>query len=163
MAVNENLLSQLEQMLHWKKSKKVYAEKLGITEEMVDELGKLVGTSPVGEDRDNVHTFLRKVAESKDTTKTGKLKEEELGQLDQTVRSYKELGLISGKIMNNDYFRDYFNDEAEIVTSTSLSKDGFLTSLAVLTRKEIADKTNTTHKKNKGWFGKKKSDESTEL
>jgi hypothetical protein len=40
MAVNENLLSQLEQMLHWKKSKKVYAEKLGVTEEVVDELLK---------------------------------------------------------------------------------------------------------------------------
>ena len=40
MAVNENLLSQLEQMLHWKKSKKVYAEKLGVTEEVIDELLK---------------------------------------------------------------------------------------------------------------------------
>lgn len=40
MAVNENLLSQLEQMLHWKKSKKVYAEKLGVSEEVVDELLK---------------------------------------------------------------------------------------------------------------------------
>jgi hypothetical protein len=40
MAVNESLLSQLEQMLHWKKSKKVYAEKLGVSEEVVDELLK---------------------------------------------------------------------------------------------------------------------------
>ena len=40
MAVNESLLSQLEQMLHWKKSKKVYAEKLGVTEEVIDELLK---------------------------------------------------------------------------------------------------------------------------
>jgi hypothetical protein len=40
MSVNQSLLEQLEQMLHWKKSKKVYAEKLGVTEEMVDELLK---------------------------------------------------------------------------------------------------------------------------
>lgn len=40
MAVNESLLSQLEQMLGWKKSKKVYAEKLGVSEEVVDELLK---------------------------------------------------------------------------------------------------------------------------
>lgn len=40
MAVNQNLLSQLEQMLGWKKSKKVYAEKLGVSEEVVDELLK---------------------------------------------------------------------------------------------------------------------------
>lgn len=37
---DQNLLSQLEQMLHWKKSKKVYAEKLGVTESAVDELLK---------------------------------------------------------------------------------------------------------------------------
>ena len=37
---DQNLLSQLEQMLHWKKSKKVYAEKLGVTESVVEELLK---------------------------------------------------------------------------------------------------------------------------
>jgi hypothetical protein len=40
MSVNQSLLEQLEQMLHWKKSKKVYAEKLGVTEEVIDELLK---------------------------------------------------------------------------------------------------------------------------
>jgi hypothetical protein len=40
MSLNQELLQQLEQMLCWKKSKKVYAEKLGVTEEMVDELLK---------------------------------------------------------------------------------------------------------------------------
>lgn len=38
MAVNTHLLSQLEQVLSWKKSKKFYAEKLGISEEHVEEL-----------------------------------------------------------------------------------------------------------------------------
>jgi len=37
---DQNLLSQLEQMLHWKKGKKVYAEKLGVTEEVIEELQK---------------------------------------------------------------------------------------------------------------------------
>jgi len=37
---DQNLLLQLEQMLHWKKSKKVYAEKLGVTESVVDDLLK---------------------------------------------------------------------------------------------------------------------------
>ena len=40
MSVNQSLLQQLEQMLHWKKSKKVYAEKLGVTEDVIDELLK---------------------------------------------------------------------------------------------------------------------------
>ena len=40
MSVNQSLLNQLEQMLHWKKSKKVYAEKLGVSESTIDELLK---------------------------------------------------------------------------------------------------------------------------
>jgi len=38
MSGNQPLLDQLQNMLHWKKSKKYYADKLGITEPEVDEL-----------------------------------------------------------------------------------------------------------------------------
>lgn len=38
MVANHHLLSKLQSMLSWKKSKKVYAEKLGITEKEVDDL-----------------------------------------------------------------------------------------------------------------------------
>lgn len=38
MSETQPLLEQLEQMLHWKKSKKFYADKLGITETEIDEL-----------------------------------------------------------------------------------------------------------------------------
>lgn len=38
MSGNQSLLDQLQQMLHWKKSKKYYAEKLGVTELEIDEL-----------------------------------------------------------------------------------------------------------------------------
>ncbi len=38
MSGNQTLLEQLQQMLHWKKSKKYYAEKLGVTEVEIDEL-----------------------------------------------------------------------------------------------------------------------------
>jgi hypothetical protein len=40
MVGNQHLLDQLQQMLNWKKSKKFYADKLGITEGEVDELLK---------------------------------------------------------------------------------------------------------------------------
>lgn len=40
MVGNQHLLDQLQQMLNWKKSKKFYAEKLGITENDVDDLLK---------------------------------------------------------------------------------------------------------------------------
>ena len=38
MSENQSLLQQLEEILHWKKSKKFYADKLGITEFEVDDL-----------------------------------------------------------------------------------------------------------------------------
>ena len=38
MIENQSLLSQLENMLHWKKSKKFYAEKLNITEDEIEDL-----------------------------------------------------------------------------------------------------------------------------
>ena len=38
MSENQQLLQQLERLLGWKKSKKFYSEKLGITENEVDEL-----------------------------------------------------------------------------------------------------------------------------
>lgn len=44
MSVNQHLLEQLEQMLHWKKSRKFYAEKLGVAEEVIDELLKELRT-----------------------------------------------------------------------------------------------------------------------
>jgi hypothetical protein len=56
MSLNQGLLQQLEQMLHWKKSKKVYAEKLGVTEEMVDELLKeLKNKEKVRDDAEVAH------------------------------------------------------------------------------------------------------------
>jgi len=36
MSENQALLHQLEEILHWKKSKKFYADKLGITEVEID-------------------------------------------------------------------------------------------------------------------------------
>ena len=44
MPENQALLNQLEEILHWKKSKKFYADKLGITEADVDELLKELRT-----------------------------------------------------------------------------------------------------------------------
>jgi hypothetical protein len=51
MAENQNVLLQLEQLLSWKKSKKFYAEKLGITEQEVSDLlkeirGKEISSAP---------------------------------------------------------------------------------------------------------------------
>jgi len=125
-------------------------------EEMNKQLAHLIGTVPTGDDKHSVHKFLHNVAVSPDTTKLGNLSTEELGQLELTERAYKELGLISQDIIGNEFFKEYFEKEAEIVTSTSLSKEAKLLDLAVVQRREIADKTDKAPTENKGWFGSKK-------
>lgn len=111
------------------------------------------GALPEG--KHNVHTFLHNVAIAEDTTKLGYLKEEEIGPASNPTRAYKHMALFADKVMEDDVLKDFFTKSAEIVSSTSLSRDGFLAKLAVVQRRELADLTKGEAKKNKGWFSKK--------
>ena len=71
MVGNQHLLDQLQQMLNWKKSKKFYAEKLGIGEE---EVGNL----------------LRELKESKETIRTEAEASDYIGLLEDAVVKYEE-------------------------------------------------------------------------
>ena len=110
------------------------------------------------EQKSNLHSFFTKVIQDTSTTKTGNLSEDELGVPKIPVRSMKELELFSKDIYMDDSWADYFNKMAEIQTSTSLSKEGFLLKLSVTSKKELADVT-PKRKKNTGWFKKKQSTE----
>ena len=125
-----------------------------LTMEEKEELKDILGGYPNVDNKQSVHTFLHNVATAKDTTKLGNLKEEEIGMLSNPIRSFKHLALFSKEIMKNDSLANFFNSSSEIGTSTSLSREGFLTKLAVVTRREMADVT-APRKENKGWFKKK--------
>lgn len=129
-----------------------------------DALKEYLGVgAPIPEEKHNVHSFLHKVATSDDTTKLGNLKEEELGMPSKTLRTYKEMALISHKIMDNQGLGDYYTAKGEIITSTSLSKNAKLINLAVITKKIVEDETKE-RKENKGWFkGKDKTEDATQL
>lgn len=129
-------------------------EEQQLTEEEKEVLKSYLGVgSPVPEEKHNVHSFLYKIATSDDTTKTGFLKDEEVGTPQLTVRGLKDMSLISDKIMRNNFFSEYYKAKAEIISSTSLSRRGFLSKLAVLQKREIADVTEEKERKqNKGWF-----------
>ena len=116
--------------------------------------------APQQDEKHNVHTFLHKVSVSPDTTKTGYLEKEEVGITPYSLRTYKQLKVICDKLCSDDIWEDYFSAKGEILTSTSLSKDAKLISLAVIQRKELADMTKS-RMSNKGWF-KKKEDKSTD-
>ncbi len=98
MPENQSLLHQLEQMLHWKKSKKFYAEKLQITEAEVDELMKELKESTdarqdaeignyVGELEDHVVRFFEDI--QKGTGEVVINTKEEIKSLDELIEKCK--------------------------------------------------------------------------
>ena len=58
MPENQSLLEQLEQMLHWKKSKKYYADKLGITEAEIDNLLSDIRQKEIAEDNAEIGNYI---------------------------------------------------------------------------------------------------------
>jgi hypothetical protein len=128
------------------------------TEEQVKAYGEEIARQ-YAQEKANIHSFFTKVIENLDTTKTGNVDEEELGKPQISVRGLKELELFSRDVYMDDSWGDYFEKMAEIQTATSLSKEGFLMKLSVTSKKELADVTPKTKKKNSGWFKKKSSNE----
>ncbi len=133
------------------------SEEQTYTEEQVKEYGEEIARQ-YAQEKANTHSFFTKVIQNDDTTKTGNLSEEELGNPQITLRGLKELELFSDKVEENDLWTDYFKQMSEITTATSLSKEGFLLRLSVTQKKELADVT-AKPKKNRGWFKKKDSTE----
>jgi hypothetical protein len=128
------------------------------TEEQVKAYGEEIARQ-YAQEKANIHSFFTKVIENLDTTKTGNVDEEELGKPQISVRGLKELELFSRDVYMDDTWGDYFEKMSEIQTATSLSKEGFLMKLSVTSKKEMADVTPKTKKKNSGWFKKKSSNE----
>lgn len=126
-----------------------------LTEEEAVELQKYLSAgAPQADEKHSVHTFLDKVRTALDTTKVGYLKEEEVGVPKNPVRTYQNLALISNTIMDNPFLKDFFNSESEIITSSSLSREGKLIDLAVINRRQLEDVTKKPQKK-RGFFAKK--------
>ncbi len=119
--------------------------------------------APAQEEKHNVHEFLDNVVKADDTTKIANLRDDkdvnELGVPSYPVRALKDMALVSEKIMNNEYFKEYFEKEAENTLATSLGREGFLVRQATIQTKVVADATKR-RKSNKGWFGKKTTEES---
>jgi hypothetical protein len=113
-----------------------------------------VAVTPQGEEKHNVHKFLSEISRSKDTTKTGNLGEQELVTTPYAERTYKRMQLDCDVLCDDPIWADYFKNSAELVTATSLSKDGFLDKLAIVQRRELAD-VSPERKPNSGWFSKK--------
>ena len=122
--------------------------------------------TPSVEDKQNVHTFLLNVVQADNPVKVSKLgnlrddKEmNELGKPIWNVRGSFGMALIADKIMDNVYFKEYFEQDAMITLNTSLSREGFLIKMATTNTKQLVDATRR-RKYNTGMFKKKIVEES---
>ena len=118
--------------------------------------------SGMPDSKHNVHTFLFNVATAQDTTKLGYLKDEEIGMLPNPIRSYKHLEQFAADIMGKKELGKFFGANSEIVTSTSLSRAGFLVDRAVIQKRELKDTTMKPRKENSSWFKKKNNNDKEE-
>jgi hypothetical protein len=111
--------------------------------------------SPVPDEKHNIHSFLHKINTSTDTTKTGFLTSDEVGLAKFPLRTYKEMELNSTTLCDDELLSEYMKQESEILTSTSLSKEGKFLNLAVEQRKEWRDTSRRNVTSNKSWFRSK--------
>lgn len=133
-----------------------------LTEEEIIKLAQAMKDNvPVQDEKQNLHTFLNAVVIANDTRKIGNLKEDkelnELGIPVHSVRGSLEMARIADKIMDNDFFKEFFLAEAEETLATSLSRNGFLIRQATTQTKAVADVTKRK-KESKGMFGKKQEE-----
>lgn len=134
-----------------------------LTESEKAEIKELLGYgSNLPESKQNVHTFLHNVATAEDTTKLGFLKDEEIGNMSNPTRAYKHLANFANDIMNKPGLKEYFLANSEIMTSTSLSRQGFLVDRAVVQKRELKDTTMKPRKENSSWFKKKDKNQESE-
>lgn len=134
-----------------------------LTETEKEQIKEVLGFgAPIPEEKQNVHTFLNKVATADDTTKVGNLTEDELGLPSKTLRTYQEMALIAKNIIGSPEISDYYIAKGEIITATSLSKNAKLINLAVVQKRIVEDETKPTQKKNAGWFKPKNKEENSQ-
>ena len=118
-------------------------------EEALEELGY---GYPRPEEKQNIFSFFKRVIIMKDTTRTSNLNEDELGLIKVPVRTLLNLSLYSGQ-MGLSGLGNYFFQESQIVSNSSLSREGFLDKLAVTQKREMEARTRRfSPAQKKRWF-----------
>lgn len=90
-------------------------------------------STPSYEKKDDLYSLFWKVVKTRDSSKVGNLKSNELGMLNITVRDAQKIALLADTL-NHPGFADFFRKQAEIILATSASKDGWLPNLFVTTQ-----------------------------
>jgi UDP-2,3-diacylglucosamine pyrophosphatase LpxH len=135
MPENQSLLQQLEQMLHWKKSKKFYADKLNITENEVDELLKgLRGSEEIQNDAE-ISNYI------------GELE-------DHVVRFLEDIQKGTGEVVFNS--KDEIKSLDELIEKCNIDTEKWEITKYV---QNYWGNGETPHWQVKAWLGKKKDEQ----
>ena len=123
-----------------------------------EEIRKALGLGyPEPEEKVSVLQFLKDIITQKLNIKTGNLTLQELGEAKIPVRTNLELASYC-EFMGMDSFAKVFEEDAQRILATSLSRGGFLPILAVTTKKETStslQKVAAPAKEKRGFFRKK--------
>ena len=114
--------------------------------------------TPTYSPKDDLYSLFWKVVKSKESSKVGNLKKDELGMLDLSVRDCQKIALLA-RTLGHEGFAKFFAKQGEIILATSASREGWLPTLFVSQRKLKARESSTQNlpqfqqpKKKKGLF-----------
>ena len=90
--------------------------------------------TPAYEKKDDLFSLFWKMVNKADSSKIGNLSKQELGMLSLPVRDCQKIALLA-MTLGHKGFAKFFSAQAEIISSTSLSKGGFLPQIVVTSRR----------------------------
>ena len=97
--------------------------------------------TPAYEKKDDLFSLFWKMVNKADSSKIGNLSKQELGMLNLPVRDCQKIALLA-TTLGHKGFAKFFLAQAEIISSTSLSKGGFLPQIVVTSRRVKAKDEN---------------------
>lgn len=97
--------------------------------------------TPAYEKKDDLFSLFWKMVNKSDSSKIGNLSKQELGMLNLSVRDCQKIALLA-TTLGHKGFSGFFLAQAEIISSTSLSKGGFLPQIVVTSRRVKAKDEN---------------------
>ncbi len=97
--------------------------------------------TPAYEKKDDLFSLFWKMVNKADSSKIANLSKSELGMLNLPVRDCQKIALLA-TTLGHKGFAKFFLAQAEIISSTSLSKGGFLPQIVVTSRRVKAKDEN---------------------
>lgn len=111
-------------------------------------------------EKDSFYRFARDMLDKKDSTKIANVQKNELGTPKITLRAYQDLALYA-QAEGLDKVSEYLYNKGEVISKTSMGKEGFWAKLLV-TQIKKETKTSESPKKAKRWFSWGRKDDEVE-